>query len=149
LAWRGNALQSDDRRRSFELTELIRHLPADIQYVSLQKDVRETDRQTLRSHPQILDVADGLEDFSDTAALIDCLDLVVTVDTSVAHLSGALGRETWVLLSFSPDWRWMLDRDDSPWYAAMRLYRQEKPAGWSDVFERVSSALAEWRSRGR
>ena len=149
LAWRGNALQSDDRRRSVELAELMRYLPDGIRYISLQKDVRDVDRKILSAHPHIVDIADELVDFSATASLIDCLDLVVTVDTSVAHLSGALGQETCVLLSFSPDWRWMLNGVDCPWYSTMRLYRQEKLAEWSGPLERIRSALLELRGRAR
>ncbi len=80
-------------------------------------------------------------DFSDTAALCECLDLVISVDTSVAHLSGALGKRTWVVLPFSPDWRWLLDRDDSPWYASIKLYRQNSIGDWNGVFERVQADL--------
>lgn len=142
LTWSGNAQQADDRRRSLTLAQLLPHLPAGIRYVSLQKDVRDTDRETLPSHRHIMDVAHELVDFSDTAALIDCLDAVVTTDTSVAHLSGALGQKTWVLLAFSPDWRWLLDRDDSPWYRGMKLFRQEQMGDWSGVLGRVRAALA-------
>jgi ADP-heptose:LPS heptosyltransferase len=80
-------------------------------------------------------------DFPATGALCECLDLVVTVDTSLAHLSGALGQRTWVLLSFVPDWRWLRDRADSPWYPGMKLYRQQTAGDWSTVFARVASDL--------
>ena len=82
-----------------------------------------------------------MQDFADTAALMSQLDLVISVDTSVAHLAGALGRPVWVLLPFVPDWRWLLDRDDSPWYPTARLFRQTDTRDWRDVVERVRTAL--------
>ena len=92
-------------------------------------------------HIEIKYFGDALEDFTDTAALINCLDLVISVDTSVAHLAGTLGKLTWVLLPFSPDWRWLLDRDDTPWYQSVILYRQEKMRNWNSILEKVKSDL--------
>ncbi|MBO1349440.1 MAG: tetratricopeptide repeat protein [Hormoscilla sp. GUM202] len=92
----------------------------------------------------IQDLRELLHDFADTAAVISQLDLVISVDTSVAHLAGALGKPVWVLLPFSPDWRWFLDRSDSPWYPTMRLFRQQQPGDWSELFARVKSALLSW-----
>jgi ADP-heptose:LPS heptosyltransferase len=89
----------------------------------------------------VKDWRDQLADFSDTAALIECMDLVISVDTSVAHLAGALGKPTWVLLPFVPDWRWMLEREDSPWYPSMKLYRQPSSGDWDSVLERVRADL--------
>jgi ADP-heptose:LPS heptosyltransferase len=102
--------------------------------------VRESDRQVLLARPEILNFGNEL-DFENTAALCDCLDLVISVDTSVAHLSAALGKTTWILLPFNPDWRWLLDRSDSPWYRAVKLYRQRTAGDWSAVVERVASDL--------
>jgi ADP-heptose:LPS heptosyltransferase len=85
--------------------------------------------------------SDDLHDLSDTAALCACMDLVISVDTAVAHLSAALGRNTWILLPFVPDWRWLLDREDSPWYPSVRLYRQESPGDWNTVLRRVGADL--------
>jgi hypothetical protein len=85
--------------------------------------------------------ADDLLDFVNTAALCECMDVVISVDTSLAHLSGALGQRTWVLLPFNPDWRWLLGRDDSPWYPTARLYRQETVGDWNAVFARVAADL--------
>src|SRR6202012_5360787 len=93
-------------------------------FISLQKDPRPDDATLLREGTDILDLTPELTDFTDTAALISCLDLVITVDTSVAHLAGKQGCPTWVLLPHLPDWRWLLDREDSPWYPGMRLFRQ-------------------------
>jgi ADP-heptose:LPS heptosyltransferase len=82
-----------------------------------------------------------LNDFSDTAALCECMDAVISVDSSVAHLSGALGKSTWILLPYSANWRWLLDREDSPWYSSVRLYRQESPGDWSGVLRRIAADL--------
>jgi len=120
---------------------LIEHLPAGVHYVSLQKEPSEADRAVLGSNPAVLNLGPELDDFTDTAAVCDCLDAVLSVDTSVAHLSAALGRTTWILLPFNADWRWLLDRDDSPWYPAARLYRQRTLGVWRDVFERVAMDL--------
>ena len=79
--------------------------------------------------------------FADTAALLEAIDLVITVDTSVAHLAGTMGKPTWILLPFKPDWRWLLERDDSPWYPTVRLFRQPRPGDWASVIERVSREL--------
>ncbi len=147
LVWSGNPGHSNDRNRGVRLAELIEHLPADFQYISLQKNPREADRHTLSDNPQILDRTDELLDFSDTAALCECLDLMISVDTSVAHLSAALGRSTWVLLPFSPDWRWLLERDDSPWYRSVRLYRSTRIGDWTSVLERVAADLPGFAQR--
>jgi tetratricopeptide (TPR) repeat protein len=141
LVWSGNAVHSNDHHRSIPLAELLRFLPDDCHYVSLQKDLRATDQPLLRSHPRIIDAADELHDFSDSAALCQCLDLVITVDTSVAHLNGALGNKTWLLLPFNPDWRWLLQREDSPWYPTLKLYRQPRLGDWQGVLSRVGADL--------
>ena len=88
-----------------------------------------------------------LKDFSDTAGLIENLDLVITVDTSVAHLAGALGKPVWILLPFAPDWRWLLDRSDSPWYSGARLFRQPEPGKWRPVLKQTARELVELASR--
>jgi len=84
-----------------------------------------------------------VRDFADTAALMAQLDLVITIDTAVAHLAGALGKQVWVLLPAAPDWRWGLGRDDCPWYPTLRLFRQHHPGNWAEVLERVAAALQE------
>ena len=95
----------------------------------------------LRGRRGLLHFGDELSDFSDTAALISNLDLVITVDTSVAHLAGALAKPVWVLLSFLGDWRWLHDREDSPWYPTARLFRQDSTLAWDNVIARVHAAL--------
>jgi len=104
------------------------------------KELLESERQTLRSNPAVLDFADDMN-FDNTAALCECLDLVISIDTSVAHLSGALGQRTWILLAFNPDWRWLLGRTDSPWYRSATLYRQESIGNWNGVLSRVAADL--------
>jgi tetratricopeptide (TPR) repeat protein len=141
LIWSGNAIHKNDHNRSIPLQVMARILDTDATFVSLQMDPRAADRETLRERPEIIDLTADLTDFSETAALVSCLDLVITVDTSVAHLAGALGRPTWILLPYLPDWRWLLDRDDSPWYPTMRLFRQSKSRDYSEVLDRVRSEL--------
>ena len=111
-----------------------------VDFYSLQKDIPEEEASWLEQM-QIADLSVYLHDFADTAAAISALDLVISVDTSVAHLAGALGKPVWVLLSFAPDWRWLLDREDNPWYPTARLFRQEKSGDWEGVFERLALAL--------
>ena len=142
LVWSGSREHKNDHNRSVALSELIQELPTDYQYVSLQKEVRDLDKSTLESRAEILHFGDELADFTDSAALCELMDVVISVDTSVAHLSGAMGKPTWVLLPFVPDWRWLLDRDDSPWYPSVRLYRQPTPGDWSGVFAKVKRDLA-------
>ena len=94
------------------------------------------------AHPLVTDHSAALEDFADTAALIAHMDLVISIDTSVAHLAGALGKPVWIMLPFSPDWRWLRDREDSPWYPTARLFRQTRRGDWDDVVRRVAEALS-------
>jgi ADP-heptose:LPS heptosyltransferase len=141
LVWSGNSQHKNDNNRSILLENLLPFLPTQFEYISLQKEVREVDKLTLKCNPQILSFASHLNDFEDTAALISCLDLVVSVDTSVAHLSGAIGKKTWVLLPYIPDWRWLLDREDSAWYSSMKLYRQSKNCNWNDPLEKIKEDL--------
>ena len=93
----------------------------------------------------LIDHTSTIQDFADTAALIMQLDLTITVDTAVAHLAGAMGRPTWLMLPLLADWRWLLDRDDSPWYPSMRLFRQRRAGDWTDVVNRICEALGALR----
>jgi tetratricopeptide (TPR) repeat protein len=142
LVWSGNLHHKNDHNRSILLSDILPSLPNQFEYVSLQKELREVDKLTLDSNLHILNFSSHLNDFLDTAALIDNLDLVISVDTSVAHLSGALGKKTLLLLPYVPDWRWLLDREDSPWYPSMKLYRQTSMGNWSGALERVKSYLS-------
>jgi ADP-heptose:LPS heptosyltransferase len=112
-----------------------------IQFVSLQKNPAGDDRQLLGQCPNVLHVGDEFQDFADTAGAIAALDLVIAVDTSVAHLAGAMGKVVGLLLPSSPDWRWLLKRDDSPWYPTMRLFRQSASGDWDGVIARVREEL--------
>lgn len=144
LEWSGNPGHERDKERSIGLREflpLLDALGAEATFVSLQKDIRAEDAALLKERPDILDYGNALEDFSDTAALISQLDLVISVDTSVAHLAGAIGKPVWILLTYFPDWRWLLGRDDSPWYPTARLFRQDESRTWDGVIARARQAL--------
>ena len=141
LVWSGNPKHENDFNRSIPLRTLTRILDTDATFVSLQKDPRPGDKAALLERTDIVDMTEHLADFSETAALVNCLDLIVTVDTSVAHLAAALGRPTWILLPYSPDYRWLLDRDDSPWYPSVRLFRQTETREYGTVLDRVRDEL--------
>lgn len=141
LAWSGNPTHKNDHNRSISLRSLLPLLDIEATFVSLQKDVRADDAAALKERSDILQFGDALKDFAETAALISQLDLVISVDTSVVHLAGALGKPVWVLLPFVPDWRWLLDRDDSPWYPTARLFRQSETRDWDGVIRRIHDAL--------
>jgi tetratricopeptide (TPR) repeat protein len=143
VVWSGNPKHKNDRRRSLPLATM-RALLTELEgtFYSLQKDPRETPVERQKLWPELRDYTDSLADFSDTAALIAGLDLIVSVDTSVVHLAGALGQRTWVLLPFAPDWRWELGRDDSPWYWRMRLFRQpQRGQLWLPRFAQIAQAV--------
>ncbi len=136
LVWGGNPDKEDDADRSipFATMRALLAVPG-IRFVSLQ-----VGRQA--RPPGLLDVAPHLADFAETAAAVARLDLVISVDTAVAHLAGALGVACWLLLPFAPDWRWLLRREDSPWYASLRLFRQEREGEWEPVIARLAASLA-------
>jgi tetratricopeptide (TPR) repeat protein len=145
LAWSGRPSHSNDHNRSIRLSSLLPPLAGfNATYVSLQREVREGDALVLQGRGDVLHFGEELTNFSDTAALIANLDLVISVDTSVAHLAGALAKPVWILLPFIPDWRWVLDRDDSPWYPTARLFRQDETRGWDNVMARVQAALDDY-----
>ncbi|PMS21651.1 hypothetical protein C0Z18_07300 [Trinickia dabaoshanensis] len=140
LVWSGNPQHLNDRNRSMSLSDLLPLLDDGYEWISLQKVVREEDEPILAASP-IRQFGDELGDFADTAALTASMDCIVSVDTSVAHLAGAIGRPLLVMLPHTPDFRWMLDRDDSPWYPSARLCRQAVGGEWGDVIEQVRLAL--------
>ena len=142
IAWRGSPAHVNDRARSLPLScfETLASLP-DIHLLSLQKGAGAEELQEARNHFPVTEAGSRLENFADTAALMMNLDLVITCDTAVAHLAGALGVPVWVALPLVPDWRWLLDRDDSPWYPTMRLFRQKKPRDWAGVFDQIKTVL--------
>ena len=141
LVWSGNPHHKNDHNRSLLLEDILPFLPSKFEYISLQREVREVDKLTLDLNPHIRSFASDLKDFVDTAALINNLDLVISVDTSVAHLSGALGKKTLVLLPDIPDWRWMLTREDSPWYPTIQLYRQLEIGDWNSALVKLKLDL--------
>lgn len=144
LVWSGNPAHGNDHNRSLPLARLLDWLPHGPQYFSLQRECRTEDRAALVMNPQLRHFGEALGDFADTAAICEAMDLVISVDTSVAHLSASLGRPTWILLPFVPDWRWLLEREDSPWYESVRLFRQPRTDDWDGALERLRDALAAW-----
>jgi Flp pilus assembly protein TadD len=142
IAWQGNPDHKKDRQRSFRL-ERFEPLAwmEDIHVISLQKGIGSEQLEALSGRFPIVDLGPRLTDFAATAALVRNLDLLITPDTALAHLAGALGVPVWVALPFASDWRWLLERDDSPWYQSMRLYRQPGWGNWDDVFERIGRDL--------
>lgn len=148
VVWTGNPRHVNDLNRSMPTSFLTPLLQSgDAAFFSLQVGAAAEDSATLSSE-RIHDLAPEIGDFADTAAIIANLDLVISVDTAVAHLAGAMGRPTWLLLPHVPEWRWLLHRDDTPWYPNMRLFRQKAPGDWSELVERVIMALAELKSQG-
>jgi tetratricopeptide (TPR) repeat protein len=142
LAWSGRPEHNNDQNRSIDLAFFLSPLEGiDATFVSLQREVRAADAVVLQERGDLIHFGDELKDFSDTAALVANMDLVVSVDTSVAHLAGAMAKRVWVLLPFIPDWRWLLDRDDSPWYSTARLFRQDDSRQWDSAFGRLRVAL--------
>jgi hypothetical protein len=141
IAWRGRPSAVVDQGRSIALREMLAlaRIPG-VRLISLQKDVEAEERSDLNGAGALVlpGLDDGADAFLDTAAVMASLDLVVTSDTAIAHLAGALGRPVWVALKAVPEWRWLREREDSPWYPTMRLYRQSKAGDWSSVFERIA-----------
>jgi ADP-heptose:LPS heptosyltransferase len=143
LVWRGS--RESASRAAIALVQLAPLLAtAGVTFHALQKDVSAEERLRLGAYDGVSVHADALDDFVDTAAALERMDLVITIDTAVAHLAGALGRPTWLLLSFTPDWRWLLERMDSPWYPTMRLFRQPRFGDWDAVVAAVTQALGAW-----
>ncbi len=144
IVWAGNADNKKDHIRSCTLADFIPLL--DIQgtsFYSLQKGSPSMDSDNTLRENKIVNLNDQLKDFADTAAAIENLDLIISVDTAIVHLAGALGKPVWNLLHFAPDWRWQLNREDSPWYPNMRLFRQTRLNNWTDLFKQVKNALLE------
>ena len=142
IVWAGNPNHQRDHDRSTTLEQFLPLLAVEgVAFYSLQKGPRSPELAQFSQRSQIQDLSAELEDFADTAAAIEQLDLVISVDTSVAHLAGALGKPVWVLLSHNADWRWMLDRNDTPWYHTLRLFRQSQRGDWAGVFARVAQEL--------
>lgn len=142
IAWAGRPTHKNDKNRSCDFKNFIELLGIPgVNVFSLQKGGREADIRENGCASLVVDMSTRLNDFADTAALIEQLDLVITVDTAVAHLAGALGKPVWVVLPFVGDWRWMQKTTESPWYPTMRLFRQSQPGNWAEVFNEVRRAL--------
>jgi hypothetical protein len=141
LMWAGNRMHINDANRSCSLDRFnwLQNI-SNISIFSLQKTVSQAEEDQLLRWG-VENFGPQFKDFSDTAAVIANLDLVITVDTAVAHLAGAMGKTTWILLPFDPDWRWMTERLDSPWYPTVRLFRQDRPGDWNGVMSSVCNAL--------
>jgi tetratricopeptide (TPR) repeat protein len=143
IVWAGSSTNRADRHRSCPLNEFLPILTIpEISFYSLQRGEHRKDLTDLPPHIQVQDLGPQLGDFGDLAVIIDQLDLVITVDTSVAHVAGALGKKVWTLLNHVADWRWMLEGETTPWYPTMRLFRQTRPGDWNGVIERVVQALS-------
>ena len=141
LAWSGNPNHSNDANRSIPLADLLPLMGCGAELIGLQKEPRPDDAATLEANPAIRNIGPAFQDFADTAAVIAQLDLIISADTSVAHLAGALGKPVWIMLPCAPDWRWLLEREDSPWYPTARLFRQASPGDWANPVARIATAL--------
>ena len=140
LVWSGNPVHRNDKNRSIPLERFAAIGPG-LELFCLQTDIREADARVLAERGDVrCPITDGM-DFTETAALIETLDLVISVDTSVAHLAAAMGKPVWLLIAAHPDWRWLLGRDDSPWYRSIRLFRQSAPGDWSGVIATLTGQL--------
>jgi hypothetical protein len=140
LVWRGDPRNPDDQKRSVSLAQMLPHLPIGFQFFSLQKHLSELEQGLAATRCIVFDAGQDL-DFAEAAALCEHLDLVISVDTSIAHLSAALGQKTWILLPYNSDCRWLLDRSDSPWYSSVRLYRQAQSGDWRALLDKVAADL--------
>jgi hypothetical protein len=146
IAWSGNADHFNDRNRSIPFARLAPLFSIPARFVSIQRDVRSQDAGKLAAETRVTHLGGELADFTDTAAAIALSDLVISADTAVAHLAGAMGRPLWVLIPFQPDWRWTLDGETSPWYPTARLFRQTSLGDWDGVIARVAAELGRFVS---
>ena len=143
LVWAGAANHSNDLKRGIPLEQMVTILSPNYEWHSIQCEYREEDQKFMNDHPEIIQHQDEIKDFDDTAALVEHMDLIISRDTSVAHLAGALGKPVWILLPCVPDFRWLMDRQDSPWYPSAKLYRQVVPGEWRSVLERIKRDIEE------
>jgi tetratricopeptide (TPR) repeat protein/precorrin-6B methylase 2 len=147
LVWAGSPTHLRDRYRSVELEALSGMIAnRDVQFVSLQKGPAAEALGSFEERGNVIDLGPEIQDLADTAAILEQLDLTIGVDTAVMHLAGALARPAWMMIPLPCDWRWLADRDDSPWYPMLRIYRQSKRMRWDDVIARITDDLATWVS---
>jgi hypothetical protein len=145
IAWAGNPHFKFNDQRSIGLRRLLPLLLREgAQFFSLQMNLFDGDADILRTNRQITHLGADIENFADTAAIVSSVDLIISSDTALVHLAGALGKPVWVLLQFAPDWRWLLGRDDSPWYPTARLFRQPQRSNWEAVVSDAGTALGAW-----
>lgn len=141
LVWAGRPENGNDKRRSMTLADLAPLAQEGITFLALQKGPAAEQAATPPPGMSLLSLSDEIQDFDDTAAILSLIDTLISVDSSPVHLAGALGRPAWVLLPFMPCWRWLLQRDDSPWYPSLRLFRQPAYGQWQAVIQNVALAL--------
>jgi hypothetical protein len=143
IAWAGDPTHKLDLMRSCTLSAFAPLAELEgVAFYSLQKGGRAAKPGEAPARMKFFDFTEELTDFSDTAALMSSLDLIISVDTSIVHMAGALGRPVFTLLPYNPDWRWLLGRADSPWYPTMKLFRPSRPRDWETVFANVKAELA-------
>jgi hypothetical protein len=149
IAWAGRPSHNNDFNRTTTLASFaeIAELPG-VALVALQKGAAQNQVGRYFGRAPLLNLGPEIQSYTDTMAVLECLDLVVSVDTSLVHLAGALGRDALVMLPFAPDWRWLLDRTDTPWYPSVRLFRQPVPRQWGPVTQSIAGVIHQWRHRG-
>lgn len=143
IVWSGSKTHSNDKNRSIALKSFLNAFPKNLEIISLQKEVNDEDLKLLKNHEDIKIFGEKLDDFSDTAALCNLMDIIVTVDTSVAHLAGAIGKPVFLLIPFVPDFRWLLKRETTPWYQSVRIFRQKNEDNWSPALKNIYEELEE------
>ena len=143
--WAGRPTHLNDHNRSMPIEQLAPLGAAGVTFVSIQKGPKSDQAKTPPPGLSMISLSDEIADFDDTAAILSVVDLLISVDSSPVHLAGALGRPAWVMLPFIPDWRWLLGRDDTPWYPTVRLFRQQQRGDWSSVIGAMAQALTQWR----
>jgi hypothetical protein len=149
LSWAGRPTHNNDLNRSVALAQLGGLMDiGGVAFVSLQKGPAARAAEQYRGRAGLLDLDSRIDSFDDTAAIIDGLDLVISVDTAIVHLTGAMGRPAWVMLPYAPDWRWLLGRSDTPWYPSLRLFRPAAPRDWPGVVDAVRQQLVEFVASG-
>ncbi len=145
LVWAGRPTHTNDARRSMSLSDLAPLAQEGVTFVALQKGPAAAQSATPPTGMSLVSLSEEIKDFEDTAAILTLLDVLVSVDSSPVHLAGALGCPAWVMLPFVPDWRWLLQREDSPWYPSVRLFRQQEWGKWGPVLQSISAALGKLR----
>jgi hypothetical protein len=149
IAWAGRPTHNNDINRTITLDTLAPIAALDgIALVSVQKGPATSQVANYKGHAPIIDLDKQIVDFDDTMAVLENVDLLVCVDTSVGHFAGAMGRPAWIMIPYAPDWRWLRDREDSPWYPSLRLFRHKLPRRWDLLVPEVAEELKRWVARG-